>query len=43
MKKIILTLLFAFSVMFAFEELNLKNFDAKVANKNVLLDFHATW
>ncbi len=43
MKKIVMALLFVISSVFAFEELTVQNFDEKVANKKVILDFHATW
>ena len=43
MKKILTILLFTFSSLFAFENLTLDNFDKKVENKNVILDFYATW
>lgn len=44
MKKILFILLFFFtSSVFALEELTDKNFDEKIANKNVIVDFHAVW
>ncbi len=43
MKKIILSLLFLLGSLFAFEELTINNFDEKIANKKVILDFHASW
>lgn len=43
MKKVLLFLLFAFTSLFAFEDLTKENFDQKIANKNVIVDFHATW
>lgn len=43
MKKIILVLFFAFGTMFAFEDLNVDNFDQKINNKNVVIDFYTTW
>ena len=44
MKKLLFILLFLFSTSaFAFEELSEANFDEKVANKNVIVDFYATW
>ena len=43
MKKILLILLFAFGTMFAFEDLNTNNFDQKISNKNVVIDFYTTW
>ncbi len=43
MKSIIVFLLFSFSYLFAFEHLTSKNFDEKVSNKNVIVDFYAVW
>ena len=43
MKKVLLVLFFAFSSLFAFEDLTKENFDQKIANGNVLVDFHAIW
>lgn len=43
MKKILLILFFAFSSLFSFEELTSENFDQKIANKNVIVDFYAVW
>ena len=43
MKKILLTLLISMLSLFAFEELNYDNFDKKIANKSVIIDFHATY
>lgn len=43
MKKIILSLLFFMVSLFAFEELNNDNFDQKIANKNVIIDFYSNW
>lgn len=43
MKKSFLALLFSFSMLFAFEDLTATNFNSKVQNKNVILDFYATW
>ena len=43
MKKILAILLFTFSSLLAIENLTLENFDEKVKNKNVILDFYATW
>ena len=43
MKKILLTLLISMISLFAFEELTSENFDKKIANKNVIIDFHANW
>ncbi len=43
MKKIIVILLLSITSIFAFEHLNADNFDEKVKNKNVIVDFYATW
>lgn len=43
MKKILITLLFSFISLFAFEHLNSENFDEKIKGKNVIVDFYATW
>lgn len=43
MKKVVIGLLFLFGSLFAFEELTVDNFDEKVANKQVIVDFHAIW
>ena len=43
MKKIILILLFSFVSLFAFEELNADNFDEKIKNKKVVVNFHQVW
>ncbi|MBS9782868.1 MAG: thioredoxin fold domain-containing protein [Arcobacter sp.] len=40
-EKILLILCFSFSCLFAFEKLTLENFEEKVKNKNVVLDFYA--
>ncbi|WP_265734124.1 hypothetical protein [Poseidonibacter lekithochrous] len=43
MKKLVLFLFLGFSSLFAFEELTADNFDQKIANKNVIIDFYAVW
>jgi thioredoxin 1 len=43
MKKLLLILLFGFSTLFAFEDITADNFDQKVKNKNVIVDFYYTW
>ena len=43
MIKLVLVLFLGFSSLFAFEELTADNFDQKIANKNVIIDFYAVW
>lgn len=43
MKKIILIMLFSIISLFAYEELTVDNFDSKVKDKNVIVDFYAVW
>ena len=43
MKKIVLVLLFSVFSLFAFENLTNNNFDQKIANKNVIIDFYSNW
>lgn len=43
MKKIVLVMLFSFVSLFAFEELNIDNFESKIKGKNVIIDFYAVW
>lgn len=43
MKKLVLVLLFSLSSLFAFEDLTTANFDKKIRNKNVIIDFYAIW
>ena len=43
MKKLAFFLLFGFSSLFAFEELNIDNFDQKISEGNVIVDFYAVW
>lgn len=43
MKKIILTVLLGVVSLFAYEELTIENFDSKIKDKNVIIDFYASW
>jgi len=43
MKKIFIGLLFSVISLFAFEELNIDNFESKIKGKNVIIDFYAVW
>ena len=43
MKKILFAILFSFVSLFAFEELTVDNFDSKIKDKNVIIDFYAVW
>lgn len=43
MKKLLVFFIFSMSSLFAFEHLTTKNFDSKIKNKNVIVDFYATW
>ena len=43
MKKFFLVLLLGFSSLFAFEDLTNENFDQKISNKNVIIEFYASW
>ena len=43
MKKIALVLLFSFISIFAFEELTADNFDEKIKDKKVVVNFHQVW
>ncbi len=43
MKKLIIILLLSMTTLFAFEDLTANNFDSKVNNKNVLVEFYTTW
>jgi thioredoxin 1 len=43
MKKIILLMFFSIASLFAYEELTVDNFDAKIKDKNVIVDFYAVW
>ena len=43
MKKLLFILFTFTSTIFAFENLNNTNFDEKLANKNVIVDFYSKW
>ena len=43
MKKIILLMLISIASLFAYEELTVDNFDEKIKDKNVIIDFYAVW
>lgn len=43
MKKILIILFFSFISLFAFEELNVNNFDEKIKGKKVVVDFYQSW
>lgn len=43
MNKIIFLFLFSVISVFAFEELNMDNFESKIKDKNVIVDFYAPW
>lgn len=43
MKKIMILLLFGFTSLFAFEHLTVDDFDEKIKNKKVIIDFYASW
>ena len=43
MKKLIAILFLSFTSLFAFENLTLENIESKLANKNVIIDFYASW
>jgi thioredoxin 1 len=43
MKKIFLITLFSIVSLFAYEELTIDNFDSKIKDKNVIVDFYAVW
>lgn len=43
MKKIVISLLLSVVSLFAFEHLTVENFDKKIKDKNVIVDFYATW
>ena len=43
MKKIFFLFLFSVISVFAFEELNMDNFEDKIKGKNVIIDFYAPW
>ncbi len=41
--KILFTLLISIVTLFGFEKLDSSNFDEKIKNKNVIVDFYAVW
>ncbi len=43
MKKIFVMFLFSIVSVFAYEELNMDNFEQKIKGKNVIVDFYAPW
>ena len=43
MKKLLLFLSLSFSSLFAFEHIPLEINEDKIKNKNVIIDFYATW
>jgi thioredoxin 1 len=43
MKKIVLIILASFVSLFAFEEVGMNNFNDKIKDKNVIIDFYASW
>lgn len=43
MKKIFFLFLFSVISVFAFEDLNMDNFEDKIKGKNVIIDFYAPW
>lgn len=43
MKKILFTVMFLITNMFAFEHLTAENIEEKVKGKKVILDFYASW
>ena len=43
MKKVFFMFLFGAISLFAFEELNMDNFENKIKGKNVIIDFYAPW
>ena len=43
MKKLIAAFLLSFTSLFAFENLTLGNIESKLENKNVIIEFYATW
>ncbi len=43
MKKIFFLFLFSVISVFAYEELNMDNFEEKIKGKNVIVDFYAPW
>lgn len=43
MKKVLILLMFSFISLFAFEQLTPQNIEAKLKNKDVIIDFYADW
>ncbi len=43
MKRVLILFMFSIISLYAFEELNPQNIEAKLKNKNVILDFYADW
>lgn len=43
MKKVFLVFLISVMTLFAYEELNMNNFESKIEGKNVIVDFYAPW
>lgn len=43
MKKIFLIFLISVVGLYAYEELNINNFEEKIKHKNVIVDFYAPW
>lgn len=43
MKKILIIMLISIVSLFSYEELNSDNFEAKIKDKNVIVDFYAVW
>lgn len=43
MKKILLIMAFSFVSLFAIENLTTQNLEKKIKNKNIIIDFYATW
>ena len=43
MKKLLAIFFLSVSSLFAFEHLTLENIEDKIKNKNVIIDFYATW
>ena len=43
MNKLVFGFLFFTISLFAYEELNIDNFESKIKSKNVIIDFYAVW